>query len=209
MRINKKIFAILLVAILANSFFALNVFSSEKQPEAVAVVEGLHDLLIKSMKSGHTTTCKERYELLYKYIKDNFDFSTIARLVLGRNKWSNMTKEEKSDFINAFIEMTVSTYASRFDSFSGEKFKITGFNKSKRGHLIVSAVLIKKDKEEIEFKYILRKTDGKWKIVSVSAKGVNDLSVKRADYKAFLKEHSIKELIKKIREKALICLDEK
>ncbi len=208
MKVNKKFFTFFLAIALASVFF-VPIAPCQEKPEAVVIVEGLHSLLIKSMKKGKETTCKERYDSLYKYIKNAFDFPTISRLVLGRKNWKKMDELEKKEFITAFMEMTVATYASRFDSYSGEKFKTKGFKKNRKGHFIINTVLIKKDKEEIDFKYLLRRVKDHWKIVSVSAKGVNDLSVKRADYNSFLKNHSIKELIKKIKEKASSCFNEK
>ncbi len=174
---------------------------------AVEVVENLHQLLIKSMKLGSNATCTKRYELLAPFIEKNFDFPFISRIVLGRKHWKQMDEETKKRFITAFANMTIATYARRFDSYSGQRFETVSSHRDRRGFMIVKAVLIKPDGDKIDFTYVCRKTgDNKWKIVSVSAKGVNDLSVKRADYNSFLKNHSIDELINKLLEQAQKCL---
>ena len=176
---------------------------------AVEVIEKLHGLLIRSMKMGGNTTCQERFKFLSSFIKNSFDFPTICRIVLGRSHWKKMDRETRERFIEAFSDMTVATYARRFDSYSGERFKTQGARLDSRGHYIVDAFLIKANGDKIDFKYVCRKVGQEWKIISVSARGVNDLSVKRADYNAFLKKHTITELIEKLHEQADRCLGKK
>lgn len=172
---------------------------------AVQVVEGLHDLLIKSMKASDKDYCIDRYHVLEQYIRNVFDFPLISRIVLGRH-WKKMDADMRRKFVNTFFRMTVATYAERFDSYSGESFKTRHAGLDKRGHFRVETVLVKRNGEEISLDYTCRKTKGRWKIVSVSAKGVNDLSLKRADYASFLKKHSIDELISKLEEKTRKCV---
>jgi len=173
---------------------------------AVQVVEGLHGLLIQCMKSGHGTTCSERYALLAQYVQKSFDFPLISRIVLSRRNWKALDSEKQQAFIRAFSEMTAAIYARRFDSYSGERFKTIGARLDERGHYVVDTVLIKRGGDEISFRYVCRRIGAQWKIVSVSAKGVNDLSVKRADYTAFLKDHSIDDLIARLKDQAGLCL---
>ncbi len=176
---------------------------------AIQVVEKFHLLLLESMKMGDNATCAQRYKLLAPYIKDHFDFPFISRIVLGRRHWKKMDQDTKRRFIDAFAKMTIATYAKRFDSYSGERFETVSSGSDKRGHFVVEAVLIKPDNEKIGFRYICRKVGNRWKIVSVSAKGVNDLSVKRADYNNFLKKHSVDELIYWLVAQSEKCLAEK
>ncbi len=206
-------FAAILVLL---TFFAVKqdlLFAKTPQPvqdssnvTATTLVEEFHNLLIKSMKMGDKSTCSERFHFLSPFIEKGFDFALISRIVLGRRHWKQMDEKTREKFIEAFTKMTVATYARRFDSYSGQRFETVGSKPDQRGHYIVDAVLIKKDGDRIDFRYICKKVNGTWKIVSVSAKGVNDLSVKRADYNSFLKKHSIQELIEKLIEKAGLCL---
>ncbi len=171
---------------------------------AVQVVEGLHAILLKSMKKGSSLSCRERYKLMEPFILKSFDFPLISRIVLG-HYWRSMDDAERQEFLTAFSSMTVATYASRFDSYSGEQFKTIDSKIDDRGHYRVDTVLIKKDGDEISLSYTCRKVDDHWKIVGVAARGVNDLSLKRADYSSFLKKHSIADLISKLREQARKC----
>ena len=172
---------------------------------AVQLVEGLHALLLESMKAGDRASCRERFEMLEPYIMKSFDFPLISRIVLGR-WWKKMDLEKRKEFIDAFSRMTVATYADRFDSWSGEVFKTVRAGLDSRGHMRVETVLVKKGGEEISLDYGCRREGGRWKIVSVSAKGVNDLSVKRADYSSFLRGHTVDELISRLEEHVRKCV---
>ncbi len=209
----KKISLCLLALFLAINFLTRDLWAETNEPssnatkEAISVINGLHERLIKSMKMGKDgQDCGQRYKFLENYIRQSFHFPLISRIVLGRRHWSKLDEKRKGEFIEAFIKMTISTYASRFDSFSGQSFKIKKAVLSKNGHVLVDSSLVKRDGEEIDLKYILTRARDGWKIVSVSAKGVNDLSIKRADYNAFLRDHSIDGLVKKLLEKAGKCI---
>ncbi len=185
--------------------YGAQVATSSDNQTAVQVVEGLHKLLLESMQAGDKTTCAQRYERLRPYILKSFDFPLIARIILGRY-WRKMDEEKRQHFIGAFSNMTIATYAERFDSFSGESFKTLGAGLDQRGHLRIRTVLIKKNGEEISLDYTCRKAGDQWRIVAVSANGVNDLSLKRADYTSFLKDHTIDELIEKIEDQYEKCV---
>ena len=175
---------------------------------AVQVVDRLHEALIKAMKMGDKSSCQERFQLLAPVIQKSFDFETISRIVLGRRHWRSLDEQTRDKFVKAFAQMTVATYAQRFKDYSGEKFETAEAKLDPRGYCLVKAFLIKKDGEKIDFEYICKKVNGGWKIVSVSARGVNDLSLKRADYNNFLKKHTVEDLIKLLEAQAGRCLNQ-
>ncbi len=208
----KRAFLTLTFCILLCSIMWTGFAFSQKNPgeetgnaTAVQVVEGLHSLLIQSMKAGKKDSCQERFRLLESYILDSFDFPLISRIVLGRH-WKEMDEKKRQEFVRAFARMTVATYASRFDSWSGETFKTIYSGPDERGHMKVETVLVKSDGEKITLDYTCRQKGGRWKIVAVAARGVNDLSVKRAAYASFLKEHSIDQLISRLEDYTKKCV---
>ena len=212
----KRISLSLLALLLVFTFFIKDLQAENKDvstnatKEAIGVINGLHERLMESMKMGKDgKDCSKRYKFLENYIKQSFHFPLISRIVLGRRHWSKLDEKKKRAFMKAFIKMTISTYASRFDSFSGQSFKTKRAILNKSGHVLVDSSLVKGNGDEIDFKYLLTKAKDGWKIVSVSAKGVNDLAVKRADYNAFLRDHSIDDLIKRLLEKTDKCISNK
>ncbi len=174
--------------------------------EAALVVERLHSALLGIMKAGQKgATCRQRYAQIEGVVTEVFDFPLISRIVLGR-AWKGLSKEEKERFIAAFSSMSIATYAKRFKSWNGERFETRQTVPSRRGRLKVKTVLIKADGDEVELDYLMHPTPRGYKIVSVIAMGVSDLSLKRVEYAFYLKTHTIDELIARLEEQANECV---
>ena len=93
--------------------------------------------------------------------------------------------------------MSAATYASNFDGFSGEVFE-TVSTETKRGNLVVKTVIVTGDGERVPLDYVLRQSDGVWRIVNVIAEGVSDLSLKRAEYTAVIKSEGFDSLVSRL-----------
>ena len=158
------------------------------------VVEKLHGELLQVMKDAEMLGYQGRYEKLVKVIPAIYDFPFISRIVAGRY-WRTFSEEEKKKFLDLFTRLSVATYANRFDGYSGESFSVITANESRRGRIVVETVLVQPSGEKIEMSYILHKKNNMWQIINVIVEGVSDLSLKRADYAAFLKQKNTKALL--------------
>ncbi len=167
------------------------------------VVEKLHTALLASMKSGDEQSCAQRFEALLPVVTASFDFPFIARLAVGRY-WRKLEEAQQQALITALTRMSAATYARNFDSFSGQRFETLELKQSRKDKAVVKTLLIA-TREKVDLDYICRKSDDGWKIVSVAARGVNDLSMKRAEYTRFLEDHDITALIAKINAKMGKC----
>jgi phospholipid transport system substrate-binding protein len=167
------------------------------------VVEKLHTALLASMKSGDGQSCAQRFEALLPVVTASFDFPFIARLAVGRY-WRKLEEAQQQALITALTRMSAATYARNFDSFSGQRFETVELKQSRKDKAVVKTLLIAA-REKVDLDYICRKTSDGWKIVSVAARGVNDLSMKRAEYTRFLEDHDITALIAKINAKTEKC----
>ncbi len=195
---KKRLLQIALVLILAGSAPATAADVSPSQ-----VVEKLHTALLASMKSGDRLSCAQRFDTLLPLVRASFDFPLIARLAVGRY-WRKLEDAQQQGLITALTRMSAATYARNFDSFSGQRFEILEVKQPKKTKAVVKTMLVT-TKEKVDLDYICRKTENGWKIVSVAARGVNDLSMKRAEYTSFLKTHDIATLIEKIHAKTDKC----
>jgi phospholipid transport system substrate-binding protein len=170
-------------------------------PEAALVVESandvvaaLHENLLHIMQNAQALAYKGRYDHIYDVVTSRFDTALIAKVIMSRY-WKKLDDIQKSDFIDLFKRLSVATYASRFDGFSGESFVEISTEELKKGRLLIKTELIRPDGKSVRLDYLMHQREGRWLIISVIANGVNDLSLKRAEYASVIKEKSFQGLI--------------
>ena len=164
-----------------------------------SVVEQLHAALLSVMRDADTLGFDGRYEKLEAVVQANFDFETIARVVTGR-AWKDASEAQKDAFLGVFRELSTATYASNFSGYNGETFR-TLASEQGRGGMIVKTELVKADGSTVPLNYMLRENNAEWKIVNVTAQGVSDLSLKRAEYSAVINAEGLDSLVNKLRGK--------
>jgi phospholipid transport system substrate-binding protein len=152
------------------------------------------------MVISDTTSFEERYTYLEPVINKNFDIALISKVILGRY-WKSIDEEIKVRFINLFNRLTISTYIARFNSYENQIFKNISIEQLKENRYLVKTEFVRLKKKPISFNYIIQKNGKKWRIISVIANGINDLSLKRAEYAAIIKKDGIEVLIKKLEQK--------
>ena len=168
---------------------------------AYAVVDRLHNTLLGVMRSADELGYAGRLERLAPVIDASFDFPTIARIVIGRY-WKQLDEEQRARFLETFSKLSKATYAARFDGFGGESFRYVGAEPQKRDHMLVKTEFVKQNGEKIAFSYRVRPTEnGEWLIINVIADGVSDLSLKRSDYSAVIRDQGFDELVARLNDK--------
>lgn len=167
---------------------------------AVSVVEELHNILLQNMKGESVATYAERYTNIEPFIEQRFDLDLIVKVILSRY-WSKFSDEQKTRFIDLFKRLTVATYASRFDEYENEKFVTNSVESLKKGRLLVKTEIKADGEDPVSLDYLMHQKDGKWFIISVVANGVNDLSLKRAEYGTIIKDEGYDALVRQIEEK--------
>lgn len=162
-----------------------------------ATVENFHNKLLSVMQRAEELGYRGRYEELEPYINAGFDIPLITNVVLGRYR-DQFSEAQRTDFNDLFSRSSTATYASRFDGYDGEEFLELSREPLKRGRVLIRTELRRPDGDPVSLDYLLHEKQGKWYIISVSADGVNDLSLKRAEYAAVIKEKGFNGLVKEI-----------
>ncbi|HET7312976.1 ABC transporter substrate-binding protein [Salinisphaera sp.] len=162
------------------------VWTAAAAEPARSVVENLDSQLIATMKQGKPLGFAGRYKKLAPVIDQSFDLNRIAKLALG-SAWAELSPQQQQEYQRMFRADTLATYASRFDSYSGQIFKIKDVKDAPGGRRQVNTVIVS-DGDEIPINYVLDNNGGNWKIVNVVAKGVSDLALKRGQYTSSIQE---------------------
>lgn len=150
-------------------------------PEPAAVVQRLHEALLKASRLDAEVGFEARREQLKPIITETFDIALIARLSLGSH-WSDLTAEQQQRFTDLLRRYTVASYASRFKRDQGQRFEPRDVQEPRQDLRVVRTRFIDGLGKARRFDYQLRKDDSGWRIVNVAVDGVSDLAIKRAEY---------------------------
>ena len=172
-----------------------------EQESPVAVVETLHAALIDVMKSADKLGCSGRYAQLEPVISHNFNLPFMVKSAVGPY-WRKLENGQKLQVLESFTGLTISTYASRFDGYSGEQFHTVQQEAGPRNTVIVRTYLQKTDGDKVELDYLLRPSKEGVQIIDVFLDGaISEMATRRSEYGAVLQNDGINALIERLAEK--------
>ena len=187
-------------AILIVMSFVVPAGAAETPREKIVM---LNDALLDVMKNADSLGFDGRHRKLQPVMASLYDFNLMSRVAVG-GYWKNLGQADRDRLINAFKRMSIATYAARFDGYSGEKFEIVSEEKSVRNTVLVKTNLIKSDGSPVALNYLLRPSDGIWRIIDVFLDArFSELARLRADYTAVIKRDGFEKLINTIEARIL------
>lgn len=190
--------ALVLATLVLAGFIAPGVRAAQATP--AATVDQLHVTLIGVMQQAGALGFDGRYRTLAPTVMGSFNLALMAQVTVGRH-WRSLSEEQKASFIDAFSRMTLVTYATRFDDYSGERFEFVAETQTAKS-VVVKTQLVKANGERIRLNYILRKYGEEWRIIDVLAKGsYSELATRRSEYSSILKREGFPALLSKLNNK--------
>ncbi len=178
----RKFIVVLAVAVL----FQAPAFAESSDP-AASRITSFYGSLLDTMKQAKQLGVKGRYDKLSPVLAKTYDLPSMSKLAVGPS-WSALTPQQQAAIINAFTRMTIATYASRFDGFSGEQFQILETSDRPNGDKIVKTQIVKSDGDTVPLNYLMRKSGADWKIVDIYLDGtISELANRRAEFGSILK----------------------
>jgi len=165
------------------------------------IIQAFNSALLETMQQAKTLGYTGRYDKLAPAIRSTFDLSFMARYSSGRY-WRTLTEAQQEKLVDAFSRMTIATYASRFNGYSGERFHILAEEDARRGTKVIRTELEKKDGERVKLTYLMRETASGWRTIDVFVKsGISELATKRSEYSATLERKGYDGLISALEQK--------
>jgi len=175
-----------IVALAFAGLFQAPAFADSSDP-AASRITSFYGSLLDTMKQAKQLGVKGRYDKLSPVLAKTYDLPSMSKLAVGPS-WSALTPQQQAAIINAFTRMTIATYASRFDGFSGEQFQILETSDRTNGDKIVKTQIVKSDGGTVPLNYLMRKSGTDWKIVDIYLDGtISELANRRAEFGAILK----------------------
>ncbi|MEZ5833114.1 MAG: ABC transporter substrate-binding protein [Dongiaceae bacterium] len=150
-----------------------------------AIVQTFYDALEETMKQGQELGFDGRYKKLEPVIRQTFDVPVMAKIAIGA-AWTNFTADEKNRLLDAFDRYMVTTYASRFKAYKGQKFQVGDVKEPADNRVLVQTKIVKSNGEPVALNYLFRPdTDGGWKIIDVYLSGaISEMARMRSDFSA-------------------------
>ena len=163
----------------------------------------LNTVFIHVMQNAKALGYEGRYKTIEATMAEFYNFAEMSRVSIGRH-WPSLTDGQKQQVIAAFHDLSIATYAARFDGFGGGHFEILGEEPAPAGSVRVNNQIVPASGEPIRIDYLLRQTDGRWRIIDVYLKSsVSELAVRRAEFTDILAKRGFDGLIAEIKAKVI------
>ena len=191
-----------LVTVIAFGLSVLTAFSANAGKELPRLaVEHFHDTLLSVMKEAESLGYEGRFEWLTPVIKKSFNLPFMASRSTGRY-WKKASNGEHQALVDAFTNMTIANYASRFDGYSGEIFETVEVTEGPRDSILVKTNIVKDDGEKIALNYVMREFDDQWQIIDIILKGTfSELATRKSEYSSLVRDGGFPKLITSMKEK--------
>jgi phospholipid transport system substrate-binding protein len=155
--------------------------------------------IVKDPFYGDGTKKELQREMIRAKIHDMFDFSEMAKKVLGRS-WEVFTSKQQTEFSDLFSEFLEGLYISRIQQYTNGKILYLGEKMTSRLKAAVKTKLVTGTSETPIDYTMTRKKDG-WKIYDVTVEGVSLIKNYRAQFRKILAKGSPDKLIERLKKK--------
>ena len=172
------------------------------QPSPSDIVTAFHQSLLGVMKEAKTLGVKGRFEKLASPLKQNFHFQLMTKVAAG-SYWRKSGPAQIDRLVDAFTRLSISTYASRFDGYSGQSFETESEKPGPLKTILVKTRIIDPGFDPVDLTYVTHKIKGEWRIIDVLLDaGISELAVRRSEYRRVLKTGGVDGLIETLNRKA-------
>jgi len=174
----------------------------ERSDPAVRPIGMFYDALLAVMKDAQRLGFQGRYDKLAPVIRATFDLPAMTRIAVGAD-WNTIAPDQQAQLVENFSQMTIATYANRFDGFSGERFEVEPTSEVRNTGRLVRTKLHPSKGEPVTLNYLMRGSGETWKAVDVYLTGaISELATRRTEFAAILKAGGPSALVESLRQQA-------
>ncbi len=175
--------------------------AEETSDPAAQVIEQLHASLMDVMKRADALGYEGRRDQLTPVVGASFDFPFMARLALGRG-WRALEEDDRKRWVAAFEDLSLSTYAARFDGWSGQRFETLEVVEADHGTRLVKTQLVLSDEEPVQLHYRMRDSGQGWRIIDVYLNGtVSEVAMRRSEFSSVFQRQGFDALLGRLQAK--------
>ncbi|MEO0394000.1 MAG: ABC transporter substrate-binding protein [Pseudomonadota bacterium] len=175
--------------------------ASDALQAARAQIDALNAVLAVDATEAAAGDYQTRYNEILPVVQAVYDAPTMARLMVGRQAWSDFDTDQRRDLAMAIEKLSVSAYASRFNTLTAQQFSVTDTAEGPRNTVVVTTKIEPDQRDSVDIAYILRDNDGRWQIIDVFINGqYSEVARRRSDFSAVLRDDGLEGLLARIDE---------
>ena len=176
--------------------------AAAQEDPARAVIQRFQENLLAVMKEAKSLGVTGRYQRLQPRIEEAFHLPLMIRVATG-SFWRKADKEQQSRLVAAFKRLSISTYANRFDGYSGQVFEIVDQRPGPQKTVLVKTRIVSPGDSPARLTYVMKEYKGQWRIVDILLDNdISELAVRRSEYRRLLRQKGVDGLIATLNDKA-------
>lgn len=176
--------------------------AAAQEDPARTVIQRFQQDLLAVMKEAKILGVTGRYQRLQPKIEEAFHLPLMIRVATG-SFWRKADKEQQSRLVAAFKRLSISTYANRFDGYSGQVFEIVDQRPGPQKTVLVKTRIVSPGDSPARLTYVVKEFKGQWRIVDILLDNdISELAVRRSEYRRLLKQKGVDGLIATLNDKA-------
>ncbi|MEE8528332.1 MAG: ABC transporter substrate-binding protein [Gammaproteobacteria bacterium] len=168
------------------------------------MIQGTADALFLAMNGRREQLEADRpelYRIVDEVLLPRFDRNYAGRLVLAKH-WRTASAEQRAQFVQAFYEFLVRTYAKGLLRFADNPIRVLPFRPgTKEGRATVRTEVTLSDGKVTPVSYSLRFTDGSWLIWDVTIEGISYIKNYRTDFNVDIRRNGIDAAIARLEQR--------
>lgn len=169
--------------------------TDQLKPEIDRVIKVLEDPALKG--EGKTTARRQALRAITDAV---FDWEEMSRRALGTH-WQGRSEAERTEFVSLFRDLIENAYASKIESYSGERVAFSGDSVEGEQATVRTRLMTPKG-QEVPVDYRMLRRDGRWRIYDVGVEGVSLIGNYRTQFNQIIRASSYEELVRKLKSRS-------
>lgn len=171
-------------------------FAEEPLPMLEGVTSKVMSELKKHREEIHQDP-EKLYALVDHLILPHVDFVEMARWVVGRNAWKKASPETQQEFIKAFKDMVVRSYARSLLEYTDQEVEFLPLREASANQERVQiSSLIKDGSQVTHMNYYVLNEGGSWRVYDIIIEGVSLIQGYRAQFADDIREGGVSQAVK-------------
>ena len=194
---SKKIFAVIVLALLCLSMSVVGTFASDVMLSPKAQMAQTVEAVLEIVRSK-TIPDQQKDQQLSVLVQGAFDYPLMAQGVLGRS-WRSTAVEERQQFVELFAQLLEATYLGRIRAYTNQTVRY-GDERIRKNRAVVET-FIENNGVDIPLTYKLLPRKDRWLVYDVVIENVSLIRSYRSSYQNILRHKGMEALLEEMRHK--------